>query len=98
MSDATTEAPAAKPERSVPMTTVVALLAGVLSLGGAGGTVFTGSTVAAEFREFRAEMRGDMGTLRTTLIDRDKATDRLEAKVIGLEERLRALEIGRAPR
>ncbi len=95
MSDAA-EAPAGKPpERSVPMTTVVALLAGVLSLGGAGGTVFTGSTVAAEFREFRAEMRGDMATLRATLIDRDKATDRLEAKVASIEERLRQLEIAR---
>lgn len=98
MSEAETSTAAAKPERSVPMTTVVALLAGVLSLGGAGGTVFTGSTVAAEFREFRAEMRGDMAALRATLVDRDKASDRIEAKVVGLEERLRALEIGRAPR
>lgn len=88
-------ATAAKPERTVPMATVVSLLAGALSIGGAGGTAFTGSTVAAEFREFRAEMRGDMATLRATLIDRDKATDRLESKVVGLEERLRQLEIAR---
>lgn len=78
--------------------TVAALLAGVLSLGGAGGSVLSGRDVAGELREFRAEVRGELQAMRGDLLAREKSSDRLEVRVTGLEERLRALEIGRTPR
>lgn len=87
-------------ERQV--TIPVALIASMVSAMAAGGlgSGLTGSSVSAELREFRVEVRAQLGELQRELSrqaqDHHAALERLERAGADRETRLRALELWRA--
>ena len=87
-------------ERSVtlPAAAITSLL--TAALAGGGGSYLTGDRIAAEFREFRIEVRAQLDSIQRDALrlaqDHATATARLEASALERERRLRDIELWRA--
>lgn len=83
------------PNRRVDITTAViaALVSG--ALGGGGGSLVTSGSVSADLRETRAVLVGRFDALERTVADQQRLT---EARLVRLEESVRALELAEAGR